>query len=358
MTETSQLLIILRRAGLPTADIPPSRESTISTPWFVQILHASSGWLASIFLLLMFGSMFHQLFDTPLALFAIGAGLITLAYFGLKNPSQTLFLEHSALAISLTGQALIGFALFQWDKPHTFTHPLPWLALAAMEGVLLVGIPHYLHRVVAALAAGLMLIHATALLGIGTVVIPMILGCTVWVWLHEFRSPNHSALKQATGYGLSLTLLWSAGTHFGMELFLFDSPSRSHLWLNHPSVTAFFNSIIMLATAYILMQKYTKHQSTLLAPFVSLLPLLPVALLSVWMHGLSAALTLLIVGFARGNRLLQGLSLAALLWIVGRFYYTLQTTLLVKSALLIAAGAVLLITYAVLKHREGAKDVL
>ncbi len=356
MIDATQLLTTLRQAGLPTENIPPSKESTMSTPWFVQILHASSGWLASIFLLLMFGSMFHQLFDTPPALFAIGAGLIALAYLGLRNPSQTLFLEHSALAISLTGQALIGFALFQWDKPHTFTHPLPWLALAAMEGVLLVGIPHYLHRVVAALAAGLMLIHAAALLGISTVVIPMILGYTVWVWLHEFRFPNHIALKQATGYGLSLALLWSAGTHFGMELFLFDSPSRSHLWLNHPSVTACFNSIIMLYTITILIRK--EKQDIAPFPFMLLAPLVPLALLSIWMHGLSTALTLLIVGFARGNRLLQGLSLAALLWIVGRFYYTLQTTLLVKSALLIAAGAVLLIVYTVLKHREGAKDVL
>ena len=356
MAEAVKLLITLRQAGLLAEDIPPHKEPTIPTPWFVQSLHALSGWLASIFFLLMLGSMFHRLFDTPPALLAIGIVLITLAFLILRSPSNTLFLEHGALALSLAGQALVGFAFFQWGKPHTLTYPLPWLALALMEGILLITIPHYLHRLLSALAAGLILIHAAALLGLGTVVIPLIFGITVWIWLREFRSPDSIALKQAAGYGLSLALLWSTGTHFGEGFFLVDHASRLHFGLNHPGVTALLNGAVMLYTVTILAQNGKRGSTP--SPFTLLLPLLPLALLSVWMHGLSAALTLLIVGFARGNRLLQGLSLAALLWIVGRFYYTLQTTLLVKSALLIAAGAVLLITYAVLKHREGAKDVL
>ena len=356
MAETTKLLTTLRQAGLLSeASLTNPETEPTPTPWFVRILHAVSGWLASIFLLMMLGSMFHRLFDTPPALLAIGMVLITAAYSGLKNPSKTLFLEHGALAISLAGQALVGFAFFQWVKPHTFTHPLPWLALAAMEGVLLIGIPHYLHRVVSALAAGLTLIHAAALLGIGTIVVPLIFGITVWVWYREFRPPDSIALKQAAGYGLSLALLWSAGTHLGMDIFSLDHPSGSHSGLNHPGVTALLNSAIMLYTVTILMRKEKQDA----APFPFMLPalLLPPALLSIWMHGLPVALTLLIVGFARGNRLLQGLSLATLLWTVGRFYYTLETTLLIKSALLIAAGIVLLIAYAVLKHREGDHDV-
>ena len=356
MSEMTKLLTTLRQAGLLTQDIPSIKEMTTPTPWFVQALHALSGWLASIFFLLMLGSMFSRLFDTPPALLAIGIVLIVLAFLILRNPSKTLFLEHGALAISLAGQALISFAFFQWGRPHTLTYPFPWLALVMMEGVLLIIIPHYLHRLVSALAAGLALIHAAGLLGIGTIATPLILGLTVWVWHHEFRPPDTIMFKQAAGYGLSLALFWSVSTHFGTEIFPFDHFSRSHFGLDYLGVTALLNGTIMLYTAYALTRNI--NQNSTLSPVALLLFLLPVALLSVWMHGLSVALTLLIVGFARGNRILQGLSLAALLWIVGRFYYTLHTTLLVKSALLIATGAALLITYAVLKHREGAKDVL
>ena len=356
MAEATKLLITLHQAGLLTEDIPLHKEPKVPTPWFVQALHALSGWLASIFFLLMLGSMFYRLFDTPPALLTIGIVLILFAFLLLRRSSNTLFLEHGALALSLAGQALVSFAFFQWGKPHTLTYPLPWLALTVMEGILLITIPHYLHRIVSALAAGLTLIHAAALFGIGTIVTPLILGLTVWIWLREFHSPDMIMLKQAAGYGLSLALLWSAGTHFGEGFFLVDHASRLHFGLNHPGVTALLNGAVMLYTVTILARNGKRGSTP--SPFTLLLPLLPLALLSVWMHGLSAALTLLIVGFARGSRLLQGMSLAALLWTVGQFYYTLQTTLLVKSALLIAAGAVLLTTYAVLKHWEGAKDVL
>ncbi len=356
MAEMTDLLTTLRQAGLLSEGSPPHTkvEATTPIPWFVQILHALSGWLASLFFLLMLGAMFHRLWNTPVALLGVGLLLMILAARVLRRTTTTLFLEHGALTLSLAGQILVGLAVFQWGRPYA--DPLPWLAVAGMEGVLLITVPWYLHRLISAGVAGLVLIHAATLLGISTVATPLLLGLTVWIWMHEWYPPDAIRLKQAAGYGLSLALLWSTGTHVGEVFFLVDHASQLHFGLNHPGMTALLNSAIMLYTVTILTRN--GKQGSTLTLFTRLLPLLPLSLLSIWMHGLIVALTLLIVGFARGNRLLQGMSLAALLWTVGRFYDTLQTTLLVKSALLIAVGAVLLTTYAVLKHREGAKDVL
>ncbi len=356
MTEMTPLIATLRRAGLllesSSADLDSKPASPV--PWFVQVLHAFTGWVASLFFLLLLGSVFHRLFSTPLALFGIGVVLIALAYGVLRAPSETLFLEHGALALSLAGQALIGFALFQWNgNMYAPTYAFRWLALAGVEGVLAIVIPQHLHRVLSTWVAALALIVGAGLLGLTAIAVPSVFALAVWVWLHEFRPPNTIALKQAAGYGLSLALFLGIGDDFRMG-FLSHSTSHLHFGLDHPAVVAFFNSAVMFFAASFLARRLKRRTTHPL--FALLIPLLPIAILSVWMHGLPIALILLMVGFARGNRLLQGMSLAALLWTVGRFYYTLETTLLLKSALLIAAGVVLLVGYGVLKYREGAHD--
>ena len=359
MTEADPLLTTLRQAGLipesPRTDPASQPAAPAPAPWFVQTLHAFSGWLASLFFLLMLGSLFHRLFDTPFALLGIGIGLIALAYPVLRAPSETLFLEHGALALSLAGEVLIGFALFGWNGHlHTLIRPFPWLILAGVEGALVIVIPHYLHRILAAWVAALALIWGAGLLGIGAVAVVSVLAFAVWIWLHEFRSPKTLPLKQAAGYGLSLALLaWSVGIDLPGELSPYQAV-RLHLGLDHPAVIALLDSAVLLATVCSLVRR--QEGETTLSPLVISLPLLPIVFLSVWMDGLPIVLTLLIVGFARGNRLLLGMSLAALILGVGKFYYTLETTLLVKSALLIATGAVLLIGYALLRYREGGHD--
>ena len=54
------------------------------------------------------------------------------------------------------------------------------------------------------------------------------------------------------------------------------------------------------------------------------------------------AVLMLLLGFTTGNRILMGVGLMALLAFVSRYYYYLQTSLLVKSMVLAVSGGLLL----------------
>jgi uncharacterized membrane protein len=69
---------------------------------------------------------------------------------------------------------------------------------------------------------------------------------------------------------------------------------------------------------------------------------LVVAAASLKAPGLGPAAAMLVIGYANGNRVLAGLGIVALLGYLSHYYYSLQLTLLEKSALLAATGLTLL----------------
>jgi uncharacterized membrane protein len=58
--------------------------------------------------------------------------------------------------------------------------------------------------------------------------------------------------------------------------------------------------------------------------------------------GIAAGLTVMLLGFARGNRTLIGLGILGSLLYLSAYYYSLHATLLVKSQALAATAAALL----------------
>src|SRR5262249_12346056 len=66
--------------------------------------------------------------------------------------------------------------------------------------------------------------------------------------------------------------------------------------------------------------------------------------------GVAPAAAILVVGYANGNRVLAGLGIAALVGYLSHYYYSMQSTLLVKSGLLAAAGIALLAARFALHH--------
>jgi uncharacterized membrane protein len=57
--------------------------------------------------------------------------------------------------------------------------------------------------------------------------------------------------------------------------------------------------------------------------------------------GVIVALLVLLLAFAAGQRVLMGLAILALLFALGHYYYSLQSTLLAKAAALFATGVLL-----------------
>jgi uncharacterized membrane protein len=58
--------------------------------------------------------------------------------------------------------------------------------------------------------------------------------------------------------------------------------------------------------------------------------------------GIAVGVCIILLGYAHGNRMLAGIGITALLLYLSAYYYSLDTTLLVKSQALAISGAVLL----------------
>jgi len=76
---------------------------------------------------------------------------------------------------------------------------------------------------------------------------------------------------------------------------------------------------------------------------LALVGALILGLVSIKAPGVGPAAAILIIGYANADRVLVGLGIFALLGYLSHYYYSMQTTLLEKSGLLIAFGIVLLV---------------
>ena len=79
---------------------------------------------------------------------------------------------------------------------------------------------------------------------------------------------------------------------------------------------------------------------------------------SLKMFGLTIGVMIILLGYANGNRILTGLGISSLLYFMSAYYYTLHTTLLVKSEWLALLGVLLIIASVLMRrvlfaNREG-----
>ena len=298
---------VLRHSASENVEI----ESDIPVPWYVRTMHAFFGWLASIFVLLMFGAPFHRLFDMPIALLTVGIILLFAAYLVLRNASDSDFMLYGALALSFASQAMIGFGLAHFFEVLYSLSPLWWFVMAAMEVGLFVLIRHALHRFVSAFLFGLFLYGGAWRIGVWMLVVPLLFAASSALWLSEFRSWRGIFWKQSAGYGLSAALLWIL--FFQPENFwwLYDMrTSQQHVSL---LVLTLLNAGVFWGVLYTLMHRRVVRLSLKITAWAGALVIIPLAY---WMHGSIVALTLMIIGFARGNLLLTGLGIVSLLWSV------------------------------------------
>src|SRR5689334_21056135 len=167
MTARAELWQRLRAANLVDGELP--ERSADASPWYVNAMVAFAAWIASILMLVFFGILFHKLFESHPAMIVFGivvcAGCAALMHVARKST----FVSQVAVATSLAGQALIGYGLLDqhWGAP------LAWVAFAALEAVLVVAAPNYVHRVLTTIAAAWSLRVAMAYAAVGPLFLPL-----------------------------------------------------------------------------------------------------------------------------------------------------------------------------------------
>lgn len=345
----------LEMAELVNGQEPENIEAE-NTLWYVRVMQGFAGWLSALFLLGFLGFGFAGFFDNGAALLIMGLiiNASTIKFFKSKPDSD--FFEQLVLVFSLTGQILVAvglFVLFEFKSHH-------WLVLIAVYQLILVwAVPHYLHRFLStwfAIIAAFWGLDFLWYSGLGGAALSVLF---VWLWLDKVGWESEKEFYEPVAYAVALALLQfnMPGAYGGLgSVFGLRYGEPSWLMLHGYHIATVLNSAVLFFFIYRVMQEQgVGYQSTtgkllILAAVLMLFLAMPVI-------GLSSAVLVLLVGFTRQNKILMVLGVLSLLGFVSWYYYSLNTTLLNKSLILMVMGLVLLVAYFMVRKIYQAKGL-
>ncbi|MCF8026286.1 MAG: DUF4401 domain-containing protein [Desulfobacteraceae bacterium] len=327
---------ILYQAGL--AKSASSGENIPQSFWYVKMLLGFSGWLAAFLLLCFLAPAFDFFIENKPALLITG-GLMICSAFGLLRVSGNDFYQHLALALSLAGQALVIFLIFD-SVPDRGV--LAWLGVFAFEAILAAVIPDFVHRVFCSFVGAVAFARMLTYLGCPHIAGGVLMLAASFFWLNEFSCLLRIKTIQAIGYGLVLALILFEtitllGYNGGWSPFTSSSPVfQTAPWMGEV--------LIASAALYVVLHLLNRHKQPMpgAVSISAFLGTLVVCLVSVKVQGLTVGMVILLLGFAGANRVLMGLGIVSLLFYISSYYYLLETTLLAKALTLLVVGLVLL----------------
>jgi MFS family permease len=331
MTKSEHLLELLTQNKLLIKQTNLLQHS--QSPWYIKVLLALAGWLAALFFFGFFAVTLLDFSDNASVRAVIGVAMLLAAYFILRSP-QSEFLEHVGLAVSLSGQALIAWALFEFLE---FKDKEIWLIGAAVQMLLAWFMPSFLHRLFSAFIATYAFSVFMALVGLPALFSSIIMFVCAWFWLHEFQVKQHILSFRAMAYGLTLGLIMIKSTTPLAWLWPEQHDANNLIqWLDEG-----LNCLILLYVTGALLKRYKIAFST--TPSIcALVATLLIGLASMQAPGLASAIMLIVLSFAASHRVLMGLGIMSALFYIAKYYYSLELSLSQKSISLIILGLILL----------------
>lgn len=334
----------LQQRGLVEGEQPATDAQ--SSPWYVRVMLGIAGWMGAGFLLGFVGVAFAFAMENAFASILIGVLCCGGAYAIFRAAGNNDFLAQFGLAVSFAGQFMVIYGVFKafdWESVSAF------LIAAVFEAALVVLIPNTIHRVLSSGGAMLALafgMERAGLFGLSSAVAAAVFAL---VWLDRERWAGTGALWRPVGYGMALALLYLESARF-FDYYRYWM-HRDPIWLMQygPMIGFVFTAVVCVwATARLLEREGIALASA--AGTAAILAALLLCVLSYVAPGVAIASLILLLGFACGNRILMGMGVMALLGFVSHYYYQMQSTLLVKSAVLAATGLALLLARLALHH--------
>jgi hypothetical protein len=332
----------LVETGCASGD-PPSdaQDGDGGAPWYVRLMLGAAGWLAAGCLFAFF--MLEWRFDGG-AQAALGLLVCAASVALYRLAGRNAFIRQFAFALSLAGTGLTTWSLIDWRIVYRWfgTDGILFL-LGCLFALLFAAIPDFTHRVwasgagSAALACGVLfhIHHGFARAEAFEIAGLLCLGMT-GLWLAGCKYPRRNALLHSGAYGVTLAFLPFAAWANFMPGFWFERVASASVY-----AWAVCGSLAFLWVALVLCKRenvdFRARSGVALLAFAALL-----ALINLKLTCLAPCLTLLLLGFGQGNRVLAGIGVIALLAYLNFYYYTLTATLLQKSLYMTAAGAALL----------------
>jgi uncharacterized membrane protein len=324
----------LQQAGLVQGSAPESDKP--DSPWYVKLLLAVSGWLATIFLLGFLGAVLGFIIDITITSILFGGIMIGGAFALLRMPKNEFF-EHVALAVSFAGQVLVLHDLFDLTQ-----YSITWFILFASQLALAVVMPNFVHRVLCSVLCAYCLFILLASFSVPYMAGSIVMLAAAWLWLHEFSYPKHMRKQQAIGYGLILALIIVKGIalYRFRIIYWYTVNFDMHSWVQ-PWMGEVLAGAVMLYVVWQILKRLGhcfSDPTTITALIVTVI----LSVVSMEARGITVGILILILGFAGSNRVLMGLGIASLLFFISSYYYLLEATLLHKSKTLLIMGLVLI----------------
>lgn len=328
--DRNELWNLLLQGDVVAGELP---ERQAGSPWYITVLLAFSGWLASLFVLLFFGAALSALLEIHWLSAMIGIWMLVPSYVLPRLDSKTVFLESGSLAIGLAGQALfyysIAFYFGNFDIGTGF-----WFLILITQFVILVTIPYFLHQMFASLgfSAGIFLFLGS--LSMEAFVPGILMLCFSFCMIYEFRFGKYSDRMRSGTYGLVIAAIVGLNMHW----FNVWNLSEWKWWIvTGRGFTGLVSFAILAHIAY----HYTRDIKNRVFQ-ISLLAALLMIIITWNLQGVLLGSVLLALGYFRANLLIWGLGILSLLWSVSFYYYLWEVTLLEKSIYLFVVGVGLL----------------
>lgn len=303
-------------------------------PWYVRAMLGAAGCLAAAFLLGFVSLGMEFILKSRTASMTAGAIMIGGAYV-LLLASRGDFSAMFSFALSLVGQALLGFGVFGLLETSS-ERAAPWAVMAGVEAVLAVAMPNFVHRFTAAFLAGWMATMALAAAGAGALAGGCLAAATALAWLRVQQPAAPLALAVPVGYGVSLALILAESA---------TSWRHSNVLRGVSDLPAWTGELLALAALLAVVGMLLRQAGWRLndrRAIIALACAAAVGATSLKAPGIASGLMLALLGFAGGRKILLGLGIAGLLFYISSYYYQMDVTLLLKSGVLAATGLVLL----------------
>lgn len=329
----------LLNAGLVSGSPPPSTRPV--SPWYVRLMLGGAGWLGALFLLAFVASGLSWLVESDWTTIATGLMMIGIAWLLLKRMSANDFAVQFALAISFAGQALVTFGLYGLlgqDRPGAIF----WLLIALLQAALAALMPNPIHRLWSSFATGVSLYMALQTTPIAFASSALILAAAAKFWSCEFRWPSKCSIIRPIAYGLVLALIALELSSAAFRSFTGVSPIESPHTLAAPWLGQLLTGAVLL---WVVWRQLRQFEVTIpgKAANSALIATAAIIMISLQAPGIATCLCIVLLGYGQGNRILTGIGICALLLYAGSYYYNLDVSLLVKSQVLAATGAALLL---------------
>lgn len=306
-------------------------------PWYVRTMVGFGAWLASL-LLVGFVASIGTILDWGYVLF--GLGFMVGAVF-LRNASANDFTIQCALAGSLAGQALFVFGVIEvanWDEPEAVSG-----MVIVLNAILFVVFADRIHRVLSVLlvvGSVTVLFYAWEWNAAVPVLGPML--AAALVILDRNRSKLVTAGKGAYLRGLQSGVMLSAfGCLLMSTVYILPELGVSFEFYPRPWVSTVLLGALLV---FVARQAWAAllgdaPQSTLYVVY----GMLTVVVFGAWnAPGLLLALIVTLLGASSGHRTMVGAGIGFFVLFLAAYFYGIQTTMLQKSATLVASGVAIL----------------